>query len=187
MMKESWFRITQDQRIADAIEPLHVKERIKPEWMQGELLHELEQATLQFTIRPSRSPVAVDLIEQPYPLWSDDLKHVMEAFAPRLLFRVAGLMDLERQKLYPYWFMVPPRIAALAGGSEFDRSGRLRGLQVDGDRLNRTPWPVVQLTDQRLQETVLLVNLALAEAILRREFIGLKLERVELTTWELQR
>ncbi|MBR2567306.1 MAG: hypothetical protein IKE29_22200 [Paenibacillus sp.] len=178
-MKNDWFRIMQDMRVTGALEPLGVKGVIQPEWMRGEQLNELEQANLQFTIRSNRKPVAVDLIERPYPLWSDELKRLLNTFAPRLMFRLVGLMDMERQQLHPYWFMVPPQLAALSVKSNFDSSGKLNVLQVDGERLSSTNWPIVQLTDERLKETVILVNLALAEAILRRDYVGLRLQRVD--------
>nr|WP_145404189.1 hypothetical protein [Paenibacillus xylanexedens] len=178
-MRNDWFRIMQDMRVTGALEPIGVKGVIQPEWMRGEQLNELEQTNLQFTIRPNRNPVNVDLIERPYPLWSDELKRLLSTFAPRLMFRLAGLMDMERQQLYPYWFMVLPQLEALSMNSMFDSSGRLNVLQVDGDRLSSTSWPIVQLVEERLKETVILVNLALAEAILRRDYTGLRLQRVD--------
>ncbi|SEB23873.1 hypothetical protein [Paenibacillus sp. 276b] len=178
-MRNDWFQIMQDMRVTGALEPIGVKGIIQPEWMRGDQLNELEQANLQFTIRPNRNPVPVDLIERPYPLWSDELKRLLSTFAPRLMFRLTGLMDMERQQLHPYWFMVLPQLEALAMSSTFDSSGKLNVLQVDGERLSSTNWPIIQLTDERLKETVILVNLALAEAILRRDYIGLRLQRVD--------
>ncbi|KQY87310.1 hypothetical protein ASD24_05465 [Paenibacillus sp. Root52] len=177
-MRHDWFQVMQDTRVTGAIEPMGVKGIIQPEWMRGKQLNELEQSNLQFTIRPNRRPVAVDLIERPYPLWSDELKRLLHTFAPRLMFRLVGLMDMERQQLHPYWFMVPPRLNALSRSSTFDNSGKLNVLQVDADQLSSTSWPIIYVADERLQETVMLVNLALAEAILRREFTGLRLQRV---------
>jgi hypothetical protein len=183
-MRDDWFQLSQDMRVRGALEPRGVKEAIRPEWLKGQDLRELERSNLHFELKPSHQPVAVDLIERPYPLWSDPLKQLLQTFAPRLIFRLAGLMDAEREQLYPYWFMVPPQLACLNEDSQFDSSGRLTRLKADADCLQTCVWPIVRAVDNRLHENVFLINLALAEAILRRDFTGLCMQRVEVATAE---
>jgi hypothetical protein len=105
---------------------------------------------------------------------------LLQIFAPRLIFRLAGLMDRERQQLYPYWFLVPPQLSCLAASSQFNSSGRLIKLKLDADCLQTCGWPIVRAVDERLHENVFLINLALAEAVLRRGFTGLCVQRAEL-------
>ncbi|CAH1202472.1 hypothetical protein PAECIP111893_01798 [Paenibacillus plantiphilus] len=174
-MSLNHFILKQDERIADAIRPRDVSSVIQPEWLAGEGLRQLVEMNLQFPIMESKNVVYVDMIENPVLFVSDPFKVLLEKVSPQSLFRPAGMIDQRRMRQATYWLALPPRVDCLSIHSEFHPTGTIKRLIIDADKVGNRP--ILQIAG--LREKVIVINLALAEGILRRGFTGIKLVKVE--------
>lgn len=167
-MNLDFYMLTQDQRIDGALKPLG-RVDMRPEGAIDKSIH------LQFPIQKAEKAVEVDFIERPLPLISNRLKQLAEKFCPRMKFAPVGLMNLEKREQYWYWLASFPQVACLSAESEFHPNGTLKRIVIDSFKAGN--HPIFQLEGPR--EHYIIVNLMLAESILRRDFTGLKLISVE--------
>lgn len=122
-----------------------------------------------------RGGVHVDYMEHPIPLVSDRLLEVLTLYQPRLKRRAAVLTDRERMTQETYWAIHPPELAnVLSPHTKRRIDGSLEQIVL---RREMVEVPLFQLVD--LRETVMIVNLALAESILRRDITGVRLVKLE--------
>lgn len=168
-MNLNFYMLTQDHRIQGALKPLGVREHMRAKEA------DLSQNNLQFLVEKAERVVEVDFIEKPIPLMSDRLKQLIEKFSPKLKFQPAGLMNLEKGEQYWYWLASFPKVACLSAASEFHLNGTMKRIVIDTAKAGN--HPIFQLESPLGHYIV--VNLMLAESMLRRDFTGLKLTSVE--------
>ncbi|MCM3340837.1 MULTISPECIES: hypothetical protein [unclassified Paenibacillus] len=171
----SYFILSQDERILDAVEPAGIAEAIPKDMLIEARADELTAMNLQFPVRESRHIEYVDFIERPVPLLSDKLKQLIEKFLPRQQYYPVGLVDFARMRQDVYWLTLPLRINCLSDKSEYHRNGMLKRPVLDRDKAGNRPLFQID----HIYETILIVNLSLAESILRRDFYGLKLKKLD--------
>lgn len=171
----SYFILSQDHRFVNAVKPLGVSEVVKPELLSTDHAQELAATNLHFTVAEADQIDYVDFIEQPAPFVSDRLKRIVEKFAPDTLFVPGAFTDLTRRHQEVYWLIVPPRIDCLSVKSDFAPDGSLQRLVVD--RAHTGGKMLLQVGGVR--ERILLMHLALAEALLRRDYNGIRLIRAD--------
>ncbi|RNB62104.1 serine protease [Brevibacillus gelatini] len=171
----NYFIMTQDERIAQAVVPTGVFDVLRPEWLTPDYQEELEEAILQFDLKPKRENVYLDFLDRPIPLYSDRLKELIHKFAPRLFAKSVVLADQERVRQDVYWLFVLPRVACLSEQSEFHPNGALKRLVIEGANVKR--HTIFQV--EGIREPHIIIDLRLAEAMLRRDFFGIRLKKVE--------
>ncbi|WHX47207.1 serine protease [Paenibacillus woosongensis] len=174
-MELDLFKLSLDERVHDPAVPVGVFAEITKEMLTEEGCHALHEVSLQFAIQDAGRVQYPDYLEHPLPLLSTRLKLLVEKFCPRMKFFAVRLLDLRRKHSQTYWLMIPPRVGCLSAESEFRPDGALRRLVVEGEQLNS--WMLFQVAG--IAETQILVHLALAESLLRRDFDGIRLTRVE--------
>ncbi|MFM9276550.1 serine protease [Paenibacillus jiagnxiensis] len=170
----SYFVLNQDARFANAVKPLGVMDAVRPEMMSPDHAHQLAAVNLHFKVAEATQVDYVDFIEHPVPFVSDRLKRVLEKFTPDTQFFAGAFTDLKRKHQEIYWLAVPPQIECLSKESEFGLDGSLRRLVIDESRTEGCMF----LQIGGLRERILLIHLALAEGLLRRDLNGIRLTRV---------
>ncbi|AZK44865.1 serine protease [Paenibacillus lentus] len=174
-MELDLYKLSLDERVYNPAVPVGVFAEITKEMLTEKGCHALQEAHLNFTIQEAERVQYPDYLEYPLPLLSTRLKLLVEKFCPQMKFFAVRLLDLRRKHSQTYWLMIPPRVDCLSAESEFRPDGALRRLVVEVDQQN--PWMLFQVAG--IAETQILVHLALAESILRRDFDGIRLTRVE--------
>ena len=171
----SYFILSQDERIPDAVVPAGISKIVHKDMLTEARASELDRLTLQFRVQQRDHIEYVDFIERPIPLLSDKLKQLIAKFLPRQKYHPVGIFDMIQMRQDVYWLMIPQRLNCLSPQSEFYRNDTLKRLVIDRTRAGKAP--LFQLDG--IRETIIVVNLALAESILRRDFNGLKLKKIE--------
>ncbi|MGF9820974.1 serine protease [Brevibacillus agri] len=171
----NYFIMTQDERIAQAVVPTGVFDVIRQEWLTPDYREELEAAIIQFDIQRKSENIYLDFLDRPIPLYSDRLKTIIHKFAPKLFAKSVVLADRERIRQDLYWLLVLPRIACLSERSEFHQNGSLKRLVLDEAKIAR--HTIFQV--EGILEPHIIIDLRLAEALLRRDFFGIRLKKVE--------
>ncbi|OAB45546.1 hypothetical protein PGLA_04515 [Paenibacillus glacialis] len=173
-----YFHLSLDPRISDPAEPAGLSNVVKTEMLTSSRSHELRELELQFPIRGVGQPTYPDYLERPFPLLSDGLKRLIEMYCPRMPYEPVGLLDIGRMRHDTYWLMVPPRNACLSGQSQFHPDGSLKELVLDSNKVGEQ----MLFQIDGIRETEIVIHLAVAESLLRRDFTGIKLTRVKQDT-----
>lgn len=171
-----YFILGQDSRIMDAIKPLGASGLSGRTPFQTDELLEPDEEIVQFYLKASSSPRYVDFIQDPGPLVSDGLKLILEKYQPQLFFKPVVLADRERQRQTLYWLMVPDRVNCLSADCEINKDGTVKRLVIDERKVNRAK--VFRVAG--IMEQYTLIRLDVAESLLRRDFYGIRLQRVRV-------
>jgi hypothetical protein len=116
-----------------------------------------------------------DFIERPVVLVSDMIKQVMSMHDERAIFKSAVLNHVKLLKQSAYWLLLADRLDCLSDRTEFDKAGRVQRLVLDADRAEgHAVFRVAGIV-----ETWLVINLDVAESLLRRRTFGMKLRKIE--------
>lgn len=171
-----YYVFSSDDGIADAAVPVWDEEANTvtadlKEWTQWP-----ESYAAQFKISGHENTVYPDLIVKSLYLVSDPVRELLKVYVPELLTRIALLRDVERMQQKLYWMIAPPMMNCLGEGTEFQPGGMLRRLVVDRKRTEGRP--LIRISG--IRESYVLVNLALAESLLRRGFSGMKFHEVTM-------
>ena len=171
----NYFILGQDERISYAIEPIGLSQVIKQEWlMTKEGIHELDKLDCQFSMKEKSTNEAIDVIEKPIRLVSDRLKKLMKAHIPSLPTKSVVLVDKKNGSQLLYWILIPETVACFSNQTEFHPDGTIKTLVIEEDVAK--PYPIFKI--EGVRENVLIINLAVAESILRRSFYGIRLQKV---------
>lgn len=166
-----YFIICQDKRVLNSVEPIGVSKAIdKNIDTKAE-----DEMPVQFYIKEKKENEYVDYIDGQAPLISDKLKYIFEKFQEDIFLKPAVLADIKRMKQDLYWIMIPQAVECLSPKAEFNKNGTLKKLVIDETKIGFTKIFKVD----GILENLIIISLDLAESILRRDFIGIKLERVE--------
>ncbi|MGG4143925.1 hypothetical protein ABEW34_12395 [Paenibacillus algorifonticola] len=187
-MRKGLFIMTQDQRVADAIRPMD-SEGVLAEALAGPkggasfFKPDGSQSIAPLRLMQQKRVVAVDFIQKPAPLVSDIVKEVLAKYAPRALFRSVVLVDPGSGIQASYWLLERPLVHCLAAQTEFFPDGTCKRLVVDPSKAGKHPF----LKIGGLREDVTLVQLGVAESLLRREVAGIRFTKVQLQLSEEER
>ncbi|WP_139488161.1 serine protease [Brevibacillus dissolubilis] len=173
----NYFILLQDNRISDAIEPVGVSKVLTRELLDEENAHELEAMNLQFFIKDKAKNEYVDYLQTPAPLLSDPLKQLLQKYDKHTYFQSVVLTDLKKMRQETYWLMLPPKVDCMSLQSEFHKDGTLRRLVIDEHKAKAVSHRIFQVDG--IRETCIIINLAVAESLLRRDFTGIRLIQAE--------
>lgn len=171
----NYFILSQDERISNAVEPIGIAQVIKKELLTVERMEELEELERQFPVLAKSENDYIDFIEKPIALLADPVKQLVEKYEPRLPFKPVVLADIPKLKQTLYWLVIPPKVACLSPQTEFHLDGTLKKLVID--EALAAPYTFFKI--EGIKEDFIIVNIELAESILRRTFRGIRLRKVQ--------
>ncbi|WBF54501.1 serine protease [Lysinibacillus sp. JK80] len=171
----NYFILSQDERITNAVKPVGIAQVIKKEVLTIERMEELEELERQFPVLEKGEVVYIDLIEKPIMLISDAVKQLVEKYVPNMPFKAVVLTDMPKLMQTLYWLVIPPRVRCLSAQTEFHLDGTLKKLVIDEQLA--APYSFFQI--EGIKEQFIVVNIELAESILRRDFRGIRLQKIQ--------
>ncbi|WP_411680964.1 hypothetical protein [Clostridium thailandense] len=166
-----YFIICKDKRVLNSVEPIGVSKEIDKN-IDTKVEDEMP---VQFYIKEKKENEYVDYIDGQAPLISDNLKYIFEKFQEDIFLKPAVLADVKRMRQDLYWIMIPQAVECLSPKAKFNKDGTLKRLVIDETKIGFTKIFKVD----GILENFIMISLDLAESILRRDFTGIKLERVE--------
>lgn len=173
-----YYRLRMDERIKHRIEPLPLSSLSMKSGMQMTLSQE-DDAPLFLAIQLHSQSMFPDFLEYPVPLVSNRMKALLEKYVPGIEWRAAILTDLKEARQEVYWVLRPPEEDCLSDSTERYPDRTLKHLVL---QYGKDLSPIFQIAE--VMEPYIFINLALAESLLRRPFIGIRLERVEVESKE---
>ncbi|MCX7746064.1 MAG: serine protease [Clostridia bacterium] len=173
-----YYILSQDARILDFPEPLGISNSLGRNSVKN--ADALEIGTPVVAKIKERAEIEyIDFIERPVPLVSDHLKEVIEMYQGDTLFKPVVLTDAKRMRQDLYWLTVPTRRECLSSESVFHKDRTLKKLVINKAKIAFFHVFMVE----GVLEDLIIIDQDVAESILRRDFFGIALRKVE-TRWE---
>jgi hypothetical protein len=169
-----YFLLSQDDRIVGAVKPLGLSQLVKDHGLVTESWDNLTNLPAQFYLENS-NPEYIDFIAKPVPIISNRLKQLFQIFDPKIFFKPVALANPKAIHQELYWLINPPSCDCIAAKSEFNKNGTIKRLAIDCSKTDeRWIFKVARIT-----ECLIVINLGVAECMLRREFNGIQLIRID--------
>lgn len=170
-----YFVISQDKRIENVVEPIGILKEINKEILNKEGIKHMDDMPVQFDIKEKSSSEYIDFIEKPVLLVSDNLKKILNKYDKKIFFKPVVLCDRKEEKQDLYWLMVLDSIDCLSPKSEFNKNGTIKRLIIDEKKIGN--FKIFKVNE--VMEDLVIIRLDVAESLLRRDFTGIKLKKVE--------
>lgn len=170
----SYFIIYEDKDNEYSIQPKGSVDEIDYDDIE-EHSDDIENMTIQLNLKEKRDKEYIDYIEKPVALISDKLKQVLDKYKQDIFYRAIVLADEKNMEQDLYWQLVIKNIDCISNKSEFDKVGNLKKLVINENKIEGNKIFKVKYKFQN----IIIVSLDIAESILRRDFTGIKLKRVE--------
>lgn len=127
-----------------------------------------------FLVDNQKENVYPDLIEAPLPLLSNRLKEIFNSFEKNIQCSCAILSDPVLRTQEIYWLFALERLECLGDGTEFYPDSTLKKLVLNRSLIGE--HSVFRI--HGIREKQIIIRFDVAESILRRPVVGIKLERV---------
>ena len=128
-----------------------------------------------FFVKSSKNNQFIDIIDNPIFLVCEQMRNIMAKYNRNIIFKRAALIDYENknQKIYniPIW----EEINALHEDSEI-KFNVVKKIVLDKEKVKDHKIFKIKESDK----TLVVIRLDVAESLLRREFEGISLERLEI-------
>ena len=119
----------------------------------------------------------LDVLEIPIFLVSKELKKILEKYNRNMIFKMLALIDYEKKEQNFYYLPIFEEIEALSEKSEFNLNKTIvKKIILDEKKIKNKKLFKIKESDK----TLIVVRLDAAESLLRREFKGIALERLQV-------
>lgn len=137
--------------------------------------HKIEDVTTLY-VNGDENTSYLDVLDDKLYLISEDLQEILQKYAPAAIFKMVFLIDFDHDQQGNYYLPIFEEVEALSEESEFnlDKSV-IKKLVLDAEKIKGKKIFKIKESDK----TLIVVRLDVAESILRRDFEGICLERVE--------
>ncbi|MET3207292.1 UNVERIFIED_CONTAM: hypothetical protein ABIC26_000226 [Paenibacillus sp. PvR008] len=163
--------IQQDDRTTDYMYPVEINRKQLWEWAESLSVAD-EESILQFYV--SGDADYIDFIEHPVSIVSEQLKEIFDIYQAGLSWKLVVFADMQRMQQTRFWLANPPSLMCLSPLSEYHRNGTLRKMILDEFAVDNHKIFRVQDANHHI-----IVDLDVAECILKFNLAGLKLKKVD--------
>ena len=171
-----YFLLKQDERYTNTPMLMDVFKNIDVRNINLLNAHKIEEMII-FNVKCDEETKFLDMLDRNLFLISEDMKKIMEKYNPQIIFKSIPLIDLEHERQENYYLPIIEELDCLSENSEFN--------------LNRTIVKKIILDKEKIKgkkifkikessKTLIVIRLDVAESLLRRNFKGICLERLEL-------
>lgn len=170
-------------------EDKEIKSRIRFKYIQSDTYVGIDEGeakkvndiTILF-MEGNKGSVYPDIIESPVFLASDRLKQLIEPFEDSVIYKRVILSQIQEERQTVYWLMIPKTLDCLSDASEYYPNGWAKKAEIDPAKVGLHRIFQINL----LPRPLFIVNLDVAEAIMRRGFGGIMLVPVEQSERDTQ-
>lgn len=169
-----YYRLLQDERYTDYEAPAGIGKIVDRRTLNSlEGRQQLENIVLQFYTEGGNE--YIDFIQRPVPLISDSLKTILSKYQKGIFYKLAVLADTQKMVQSLYWLFVPETVACMSEESEWNKNETLKKIVLDRSRVG--PYKIFKIADPL--EDYLIVDLDVAESILKYKCKGIILKKIE--------
>ncbi len=166
-MKMNYFILRQDRTVEKPVIPNNLDESLGGLYEVSSLFGEVEV---------SDDACYIDYLDGELPIVSDEMKQLLSRHEKALEFTAIVFTDSKKSTQKVYWFMEAPVIDCISKDTDYEASGVIKELVI---RAKKVALDHIFMVEKGV-DCYVLVNLDVAESILRRPFLGIELEKVRL-------
>jgi len=171
-----YFLLRQDERCSYVPRILDWFNRINVKNLNLENAYKVKDETI-FYINSDSSNNYYDILDNQLYLVSEEMKKILEKCNPNIIFKMAVLTDFKNSKQAIYYIPIFEEIEALSEDAQMNLNKTVvKELMLNEDKIKNKK--IFKLKES--SRTMVIVRLDVAESILRRDFNGVKLEKVEI-------
>lgn len=160
-----YFILRQDQSITNPIIPF--KTDLDDNFVCSSVFGEVEE---------KENALYLDYLEKPKRIVSDDLKELLAKYEDNLEFTAIVFTDVKKGTQRVHWLMDIVKKNCISDETAYYPDGQIKELVIDPKKVELDC--IFQVDGKK--ESFTIVNLDVAESMLRRPFLGIQLQRVRL-------
>lgn len=169
-----FYIVEQDQRISNYSEPIGMMKVFSRDLLNN-IDDGFEGKPVMFYIKEKPDTRYIDFIQNPFPLVSDKFKKIIEEYQITTLFKPVILADKKAMSQHLYWIPAPRRFQCLSHMTEFNKDNSVKKLVINVENSFRENVFMID----GIVGNFLIVSREVAERLLREEFEGIALVRIE--------
>lgn len=128
-----------------------------------------------FFVRPSKDNQFIDILDKPVFLVCENMRKIIAKYNRNIIFKRAALIDRENSRQKIYNIPIFEEIEALHKNSEL-HFNVVKNIVLDKEKVRNKKIFKIKESDK----TLVVVRLDVAESLLRRDFEGMSLKRLEV-------
>lgn len=162
-----YFILRQDQSITNPIIPFKTSEAFDDDFVYSSVFGEVVE---------KENALYLDYLDKPQRIVSDDLKKLLAKYEDNIDFTAIVFTDVKKGTQRLYWIMDIAKKNCISDETTYYPNETMKELVIDPRKVELDC--IFQVDSKR--ESFTIVNLDVAESMLRRPFLGIQLQRVKL-------
>ncbi|WP_236896151.1 imm11 family protein [Clostridium beijerinckii] len=172
----NYFLLKQDEEYTNA--PVLINVFNKVDFRNINLLnaHKIDDILI-FNVKCNENTEFLDILDRNLFLISEKMKKIIEKYDPKMLFKTIPLINLYHKKQENYYMPIFQEIECLSEKAELNLNRTVvKKIILDKEKINGKK--IFKIKES--EKTLIVVRLDVAESLLRREFRGMCLKRLEV-------
>ncbi|WP_425448048.1 imm11 family protein [Dethiothermospora halolimnae] len=170
-----YFLLKQDKRYIHTPTYLDLIRKIDVRDINRLDCHKIKDPTI-IHIKGDEKAEYLDILHRQIYIISEELKDLMGEYNSNIIFKTIALIDLENQVQQMYYLPIFEEVEALHEQCEFNlNKSVIKKLVLDKEKIGNRNIFVIK----GAKEYLVVVRLDVAESILRRNFVGITLEKIK--------
>jgi hypothetical protein len=133
---------------------------------------------LIFNVKCNENTEFLDILDRNLFLISEEMKKIIEIYDPGILFKTIPIIDLQHKKQGNYYMPIFEEIECLSERAELNLNKTVvKKIILDKEKIKGKK--IFKIKES--SKTLVVVRLDVAESLLRREFKGMCLQRLEIS------
>ncbi|AGF54221.1 6-pyruvoyl-tetrahydropterin synthase [Clostridium saccharoperbutylacetonicum] len=138
--------------------------------------HKIDDIVI-FNVKCNEKTEFLDILDENLFLISEEMKKIIEKYDSEIIFKTIPLVDLINKRQENYYMPIFEEIECLSKNAELNLNKTVvRKIILDKEKINGKKIFKIKESSKSL----IVVRLDVAESLLRREFQGMHLERLEI-------
>ena len=171
-----YFLLKQDDRYTNVPYLIDVFKNINKKNLNLIDAHRIQEITV-FNVKTDESSLFLDILDNQLFLISDGMEKILSKFNEKVIFKKIALIDHIKKRQGNYSLPIFEEIEALSEEAELNLNmTEIKKIVLDKEKIKgRKVFKIKEGS-----KTLIVVRLDVAESLLRRHFMGIKLERLEV-------
>lgn len=172
-----YFLLNQDKRYTKTPCIMDLFENINVRYLNLVDSERIDDITVLY-VRSDKDTEYIDVLEKPLFMISEKLKKLLDRYNADIVFKMVPLIDFENNIQKNYYLPVIEEIEALSSESEFGfNKFTVKKAVLDEEKIKGKKIFKIKESDK----TLVVIRLDVAESILRRDFKGISIKRLEVS------
>lgn len=173
-----YFLLKQDERYTNTPRLIDIFSKLDVRNINLLKAHKIEDIIV-FKVNSSDGSEFLDILDNQLFLISKSMKEIIEKYDSGIVFKTLALIDKVHNKQVNYYLPIVEELEVLSEATEFNLNKTVvRKLILDEEKMKQLSKKIFKIKES--SKPLIIVRLDIAESLLRRNFKGIKLERVEI-------